>query len=195
MDAECLSREDMTRLLFHQIKDDGRQGDCIFVFGSQRSLAYRVPKAIELYKQGRAGKILFSGGNQWEGQEDVEALVMKQGAINEGIPETDIITEIRSTSTRENVLSSLLELDRAMGLHRLKRILIVTTAFHMRRCYLNMRTYMPEWIEYSLCPVDDRKTREDNWFLHETGIQRVTDECRNLIHCVQSGKLQDEEMD
>lgn len=53
---EHLTNEQMTRLLFSSIQDDQMNGDCIFVAGSSKAVKYRLPIAVELYKQGRAGK-------------------------------------------------------------------------------------------------------------------------------------------
>lgn len=63
MISECnpgqLSHEQITALLYKGISDDGRPGDCIFVFGSNKGAKYRVPAAVQLYKDGRAPMILF----------------------------------------------------------------------------------------------------------------------------------------
>lgn len=82
---------------------------------------------------------------------------------------------------QENVLASLLVLDREFGLHKINRLLIVTTTYHMRRLHLNLKTYMPNWINYSLCPVDDKTTKESNWFLHQLGRERVETEVSKII--------------
>ncbi|MGM0866620.1 MAG: hypothetical protein ACQEWF_18255 [Bacillota bacterium] len=62
LDFEKLTYNQMTNLLFSDIEDHKENGDCIFVVGSSKAIQYRLPKAVELYKKGRASKILFSGG-------------------------------------------------------------------------------------------------------------------------------------
>ncbi len=192
LNPNTLTNEQMTALLFQGIADDGRKGDCIFVFGSKGSLKFRVPKAVELYKAGRAGKILFSGGKVWEGQGEPEAVVMRQGAMQRGVPAEACLIETDSKHTKENVLASLLILDRAFMLHSIRRLLIVTTTYHMKRCYLTLKQYMPAWIEYSLCPVDDLTTKADNWWLHESGRNLVNIESRKMIRYVKSGAIADD---
>lgn len=190
-----LTREQMTKLIFDGISDDGQNGDCIFVFGSNKSTKYRVPKAVELYMDARAPKILFSGGMIWEGQHNKpEALVMKEKSIELGVPRKDILTERESKHTKENILASLVVLDRAFTLHRMKRLLVVTSAYHMRRAYLTLRTYMPQWIEYSLCPADDLTTKQDNWWLHAGGTKRITTESKKIIEYVKNGAIEDDEI-
>ena len=153
LEPKKLTDLQMTELIYRNLEDDNEIGDCILVPGSNKAVQYRLPKAIQLYKQGRANKILFSGGVIWEGNKLSEAQLLKEKAIEQGIPEEDIIVEDISLHTKENVLASLLVLDRAFYLHNIKRIIVVTTNFHMRRFHLTLKTFMPEWIEYSLCTV------------------------------------------
>lgn len=181
----------LTELIYKNLEDDNEIGDCILVPGSNKAVQYRLPKAIQLYKQGRANKILFSGGVMWEGNKLSEAQLLKEKAIEQGIPEEDIIVEDISLHTKENVLASLLVLDRAFYLHNIKRIIVVTTNFHMRRFHLTLKTFMPEWIEYSLCTVNDQTTREDNWFNYPYGRKRVEMESGKLINYVKQGVIID----
>ncbi|WP_156288543.1 YdcF family protein [Oceanobacillus salinisoli] len=194
LESENLTVQQMTNLLFTGIEDDKNTGDCIFVAGSSTAVHYRLPKAIELYKQGRAPKILFSGGVKWNGNGLPEAMILKNKAMALGIPEKDILTEDQSLHTLENVLASLLVLSRAFQLHQMERILIVTTAYHMRRLHLTMKTYMPNWINFSLCPAIDQNTRKDNWFRSVEGRKRVEAECTKIINYVKKGALKDEDI-
>ncbi|MBW3112300.1 YdcF family protein [Bacillus sp. MCCB 382] len=194
MSMERLTHEQMGHLLFSNIEDDHKSGDCIFVVGSSKALQYRLPKAVELYKQGRAGKILFSGGVKWNGSEFTEAEELKAEAVSLGVPEQDILTESLSVHTLENVLASLLVLDREFHLHNIQRLLVVTTSYHMRRLHLTLQTYMPEWISFTLCPAEDDNTNVDNWFQSEIGIKRVRNESAKLIRYVSQGALRDEDI-
>lgn len=191
LDPNQLSNETMTQLLFNGIGDDEKEADCIFVFGSSKSVQYRVPTAIDLYKKERAKKILLSGGNVWNGAEKPEAILMREKALELGVPVEVILVETESRHTKENILASLVVLDREFNLHKVKRLILLTTAYHMRRCYLTMKTYMPIWIEFSLCPVDDATTKRDNWWMHENGTKRVESEAKKLIKYVREGAIDD----
>lgn len=191
LDIEKLTDNQMTKLLFSDIEDDNEGGDCIFVVGSSKAIQYRLPKAVELYKEGRASKILFSGGVKWKGSDFPEAIALKKEAIKLGVPENDILTEDISLHTLENVLASLLVLDREFHLHNIERLLVVTTSYHMKRLHLTLKTYMPDWIKYTLCPAEDNNTRRDNWFLSEVGRQRVQNESSKVIKYVKQGALCD----
>ncbi|MGE6259730.1 YdcF family protein [Heyndrickxia sporothermodurans] len=194
LDENNLTDEMMTRLLYKNISDDKKNGECIFVPGSSKAVLHRLPKAVELYKQGRAKKILFSGGVIWDGSDLCEAQLLREKAIELGVPEIDILFETSSQHTKENVLASLLVLDREFDLQNIKRLIVVTTIYHMRRMYLNLLTYMPSWVQYSLCSVNDNTTREDNWFLTPYGRSRVETESKKLITYVKQGALVDFEI-
>ncbi|MFI8575412.1 YdcF family protein [Rossellomorea aquimaris] len=195
LEIEKLTNSQMTNLLFKDMEDNHENGDCIFCVGSSTAIQYRLPKAVELYHQGRAGKILFSGGAKWNGSEFSEAHELKCEAMALGVPEEDILTEEISLHTLENVIASLLVLSREFHLHNLQRLLLVTTSYHMRRLHLTLKTYMPDWIDYTLCPAEDNHTREDNWFLSHTGIKRVQDESAKIIKYVKQGALCDRNVD
>lgn len=191
LEVENLSDMQMTELLFSGMEDDQETGDCIFVVGSSKAVEYRLPKAIDLYKQGRAGKILFSGGVTWNPSEVPEAVALKERAMALGVPEEDILIEDKSLHTQENVLASLLVLNREFQLWRITRILAVTNAYHMRRLHLTLKTYMPDWIDYTLCPQQDTNTGKDNWYTNERSRQRVYTEAEKLIKYVKQGALAD----
>lgn len=65
----------------------------------------RIDQAVSLYKNHYAPKILMSGGTDKEDGVN-EADTMKKIAIQDGIPDADILTETQSTSTYENLAFS-----------------------------------------------------------------------------------------
>ncbi|MCI3922150.1 YdcF family protein [Paenibacillus sp. TRM 82003] len=187
LDPDQLDHDTINKLIYENLEDDKLPGDLIFVFGSVTAPKYRVPKAVELYKNNRSSKVLMSGGQS----AIPEATLMKEVAVNQGVKESDIITEIKSQNTKENIIYSKHLLDQEIGLENIKRIIIVTNLFHLRRCLLSMQTYMPEWIEYSLCGVLDTNTRPDNWYLNEKGRTRVKQEVERLIKYTRSKEIID----
>ncbi|HLS60428.1 MAG TPA: YdcF family protein [Virgibacillus sp.] len=194
LDVEKLTDNQMSNLLFSDIEDDNEEGDCIFVVGSSKAIQYRLPKAVELYNQGRSDKILFSGGVKWDGSDFPEAVALKNEAMALKVTEKDILIEDISVHTIENVLASLIVLNREFQLYNIKRLLVVTNSYHMRRLYLTLKTYMPDWIKFSLCPAEDDNTRKDNWFLSELGRKRVKGECAKIIEYVKQGALYDQKL-
>ncbi|RDW18122.1 hypothetical protein CWR48_11050 [Oceanobacillus arenosus] len=195
LQSEMLTDEQKTALIYRNIEDNHEKGDCIFVLGSSKAVEYRLPKAIQLYNEGRAKKLLFSGGVSWKKGGLTEAELLREKALELGVPKEDMLIENNSMHTKENVLASLLVFDRAFGLHNINRLLVVTTTYHMRRTYLTLKTYMPAWINYSLCAVNDRTTRENNWFKTPYGRERVEKETSKIIEYVKLGSLVDEEVE
>jgi len=86
--------------------------------------------ALRLYRAGKAPLIIISGGNVFS-QDSLkpEAAYTAELLQDWGIPPSVIIFEGNSRNTRENAL----ETAKLLNNRGLKRILLVTTAFHMPR--------------------------------------------------------------
>ena len=90
--------------------------------------AERIGWGVRLYRDGRVGKLLFTGG-YGEGSRHAEALVARAAAMREGVPAEDILVETRSRTTRQN----LVEAQRVMQAEGLETALIVSDPLHMMR--------------------------------------------------------------
>ena len=87
----------------------------------------RLLHAMSLYKAGKAPVIVVSGGSRaWEAP---EAVLMSEILQAMGVSETSIIEERVSRNTLENARLTADVLQK----HRLDTVLLVTSAFHMRR--------------------------------------------------------------
>lgn len=152
-----ITKEDLTndvidRLLFESLNDNGANVDCIIVLGSLKAAEYRVPVAAEAFFSGRSEKILLCGGKvrNFSSESMSEADNMYQKALKLGVPESSIIIEKSSQNTIENILCSLLELQRSMWLNEVKSVLLVTTTYHMRRSLHIARYLFPSHTAYIL---------------------------------------------
>ena len=120
-----------------------RKSDCIVGFGNFNDNIAR--RAAQLYHQGIAPKILFSGGlgRNTEGLlPEPEAVRFAKVAMACGVPECDIILEDKSTNTKENILFTRDKL-RELGLPH-GRIQGVHQPFMERRIFSAMGVYWPE---------------------------------------------------
>lgn len=54
---------------------------------------------------------------------------------------------------------------------------------------------MPDWIEYSLCQVNDKTTKVDNWFMYPYGRKRVKMESTKLINYLKQGIIVNDYID
>jgi len=89
----------------------------------------RVWHGVRLFHAGKAPFLLMSGGSDLSQSASSEAEVMRQFAMDLGVPIGAIVLEERSRNTRQNAQFSA-EMLKAQGV---KNILLVTSALHMRR--------------------------------------------------------------
>ncbi len=188
-----LTDEIVDRVLFEGIEDTGENVDCIVVLGSVKACVYRVPVAVKAYHEKRASKLLLSGG-MVDGVDKGHAKDMRGKAIELGVNPEDIIIEDQSQNTVENMLCSLLALQRTFWLNRVKKVLLVTTTYHMRRSLALARYLFPDHIKVIPCPADDNNTRRNNWMLSEDGRKRALSEVTKIINCVNNGLFPDFEI-
>ena len=105
--------------------------DCILVLGAgvrngspRPMLQDRLDYAIKLYNDGVAPKLLMSGDH---GQKDYDEVnVMKDYAIEKGVPSEDIFMDHAGFSTYESIY-------RARDIFKAKKIVIVTQEYHLYR--------------------------------------------------------------
>ena len=193
---EDLSIDTVDRLLFQGLEDTGEKADCIIVLGSIKAAQYRVPVAIDAYNAGRASKVMLCGGKlrDFPDGKYTEAEHMYKAVLGSGIAEENIILENSSQNTVENILFALIQLQRALWLNRVHKVLLVTTAYHMRRSLAIARYLFPEHITIIPCPANDNNTRRDNWMNTAVGIRRAKGEAMKLVEYVKNGVIPDLEI-
>ncbi|REG30867.1 uncharacterized SAM-binding protein YcdF (DUF218 family) [Archangium gephyra] len=91
------------------------------------ALRARIEKAVELYHQGLAPRLLFSGGVGVN--PPAEARVMRDLAVRLGVPPEACLLEEQSHSTEQNARFSS-ELLRSLGA---RRVLVVSDPYHLLR--------------------------------------------------------------
>ena len=183
-------------LLFEGLNDNGANADCIIVLGSTKAAKYRVPVAVKAFFAGRSEKIMLCGGKMrsFPSGNMTEAENMYEKALELGAPEAGIIVENNSQNTIENILYSLLELQRSMWINKVKSVLLVTTTYHMRRSLHLARYLFPDHISVYPCPADDTTTKRDNWMNSNEGINRAKAEALKIVRYVNNGVIPDFEI-
>ena len=136
-----------------RVAEPPRQADAIVVFaggvgesgqaggGHQE----RVKQAVNLYEAGYAREMVFSSGFVFAFQ---EAEVMRTLAVASGVPADAVHLEAQAANTYENVSYSA-EIVRQ---HGWRRVLLVSSPYHMRRAMLTWRRVAPD-IEVVPSPV------------------------------------------
>lgn len=193
---EDLTEEVIDRLLYEGIQDTGEKIDCIIVLGSIKAAKYRVPVAVNAYHAGRANKIMMCGGalRNFPDGESMEAEHMCKRALELSVPMEDIILERTSQNTVENILCALVELQRKFWLNNVRKVLLVTTTYHMRRSLAIAKYLFPSHIDIVPCPAPDENTNRDNWMNTQKGIERAKGEAWNIVRCVKNGVIPDFEI-
>ncbi len=105
--------------------------DCILILGAgiwgdkpSPMLRDRLDKGIELYKKGIAPKIIMSGDHGRKDYDEVN--LMKEYAIEKGVPSEDIFMDHAGFSTYDSIY-------RARDIFQVKKMVIVTQRFHLYR--------------------------------------------------------------
>jgi len=100
------------------------------VWGNQVSPVFkeRINHAINLYRQGRIRKLIFTGG-QGNRNEPTEAAAARNYALQNGVPLSDVLIEQQSHTTYENMVYA----KRLADQNGLKKILIMSDPLHMKR--------------------------------------------------------------
>lgn len=191
-----LTPEIIDRLLFRGLEDTGDTADYIIVLGSMKATQYRIPVAAKAYHAGRANKILLCGGKIRDFPEGKcsEAEYMKKAALTLGVEKENIILENFSQNTIENIRFALLELQQLVDLKKIHSVLLVTTAYHMRRSFEIARHVFPKEITIIPCPANDNNTKRDNWTKTPAGIERTKTEAMKIISYVNNGVIPDFEI-
>lgn len=114
-EAQELNDIDCVLILGCQVKGNGKPSDM---------LSDRLKRGIELYEQETAPKIIMSGDHGSEVYDEVNA--MKQTAIDEGVPSSDIFMDHAGFSTYESMY-------RAKEIFKAEKIIIVTQEYHLFR--------------------------------------------------------------
>jgi uncharacterized SAM-binding protein YcdF (DUF218 family) len=96
----------------------------------------RVWHAARLYEAGKAPLIIASGGTlPWKDQAFREAPVMQQLLVSWGVPADSVLLESTSANTYQNATNTA-EVVKGRGIDR---VLLVTSALHMRRALATFR--------------------------------------------------------
>ncbi|MCL2772895.1 MAG: YdcF family protein [Oscillospiraceae bacterium] len=178
--------DDITRFIF--VSDKLEPSDIIFLPGSS---CPEIPeKAAQLYAGKYTPIILPSGcaglNKKFPGVKNKKEIYDKEYAteyefytdvlIKNGVPDSAILCENKSTYTKENAFFSRKVTDKHN--FKINSAIICCKPFHARRCLMYYQLAFPE-TEIKIVPVNCYTTeeiRKDNWFMNKTGIERVLGE-------------------
>ncbi|MFH0857448.1 MAG: YdcF family protein [Candidatus Magasanikbacteria bacterium] len=128
---------------YHHVNQSLEKSDCILVLGSHDLRV--AERGAELYLQGLAPIIIFSGGlgNFTKGIWDQsEADKFASIAMNMGVPSKAILVENKSTNTGENILFTQ-QLLKEKGINP-QSFIVVQKPYMERRSYATFKKHWPE---------------------------------------------------
>ncbi len=117
-------------------RDQAAPADAIIVLGAAAYDAKpspvfeeRIRHGLDLYRQGYAPKLIFTGGFGGAGARFSESQVARRYALKQKVPSSDILIETRSRTTRQN----LVEAKQVMLKHDMHKVIVVSDPLHMAR--------------------------------------------------------------
>lgn len=150
----------------------GEQGVVtVWADGSDRFWA-----GIDLYRTGRAPRLIFTGGRApWAAAEQSEGQWLREQALAFGVPEGDIVVTKEVTNTAE-------EAEAVAGLLPGASVLLVTSAFHSPRAEAIFKT---AGLVVHPFPVDQRISQRDttpmDFVPSAKALDRTTDALREYL--------------
>jgi uncharacterized SAM-binding protein YcdF (DUF218 family) len=105
----------------------------------------RVKMAVELYQRGFAPRMVFESGYVFAFE---EAVIMRDLAMSLGVPSEAIVLETQGRNTYDQII----RVRDVLRARQWRRILLVSSPYHMRRALLVWRKQAPE-IEVVATPV------------------------------------------
>ncbi len=150
--------------------------DCILVLGAgvwsggrpSHMLADRLDVAIGAYEAGGAPKLLMSGDHGRREYDEVN--VMKDYAVNAGVPSEDVFMDHAGFSTYESIY-------RARDVFLAKRVLIVTQGYHLYRALYVARSL---GLDAEGVAADLRPYKGQSYY----NLREVLARCKDFAMCI-----------
>lgn len=152
------------------------KADCIVVPGAavwpnrqpSDALLYRLETALELYRDGRASTIIVTGGGTGN---YAEGVVMGEWLTARGVPETCVIVENHSATTRD----SGVHVARIMRQQGFESALVVSQWFHVARTRLCLAQ---EGVHTYASPSRGETLVDEPWFVFREMLALPAYACR-----------------
>lgn len=136
----------------------------------------RTLEAVDLYKKGWSEKIIFSGAAA-DKTGPSNAAVMRETAIQAGIPREAILIDDASNNTRENA-DQTMTLINSLGI---ETIILTTSPYHQRRASMEFDRASMGGIEVINHPSTNDKHWPIFWWITPNGWRLATGELGRII--------------
>jgi len=146
----------------------------------------RTVRGIELYQDGYAPLIIFSG-DALDPDSPSNASAMKQIAVRDyDIPEDDIIIEEESASTYQNAIN----LKPVFAANDISSIILVTSPYHQRRSKLTFQYVMGPDFKIINQSSTDEFWRKIAWWGNDRSVTLTLSELWKIIYIDMTGEYQ-----
>ena len=193
-DVLDLTDEQKTKIVYGGYTDDGGVMDGAILLGTRPALmADRAAAGAKLYKQNRIGYFVCCGAVPWEfeGVELTEAEILAKMLMKGGVPADKILLDKESRTTKENLMCATLHLAREIKLPNIRRVMIVTSASHVRRSVALARLLLPRITEVFGSPADSTFDCPEKWQTDAFMRERMVREIGLLRKAVADGLIED----
>ena len=154
----------------------------IVVSGGQTTT--RAEKGIELFKQGLAQYIIFSGAALDDGPSN--AYAMREQAIEAGVPVSAISIDSDSQNTYQNATNSKKLLEEKGA----KNIILVTSPYHQRRTSETFSNVLGKEYRIQNASSFDNRWSKAQWWNTEFGRNISISELQKLLYIYVTGNYQ-----
>ncbi len=154
------------------------QADAIVVLGGDGGNFFRVQQGVDLFNEGHAPVVVFSGGVSLKdaGLACSSAQLSLEAAQELGLPTGAAIIASGAQSTYDEAVN----LSRLAQQHRWQSLIVVTDLFHTRRAARTFRTLLPDTTIY-LSAAPDPNVDANRWWQTEEGLVAVFNEVLKLV--------------
>lgn len=164
------------------------KADAVVVLGGSSTFVERTRYAAEIFKEGRASKIILTNDGQqggWSNADQRNPLFVERAAREmeaAGVPveRIEVLPQVVTSTYVEAVL-----LRQYADAHGLRSILIVTSAYHSRRALWTLRVvFEGSGVEIGIVspPTGLQTPPPATWWLHLAGWQLVAGEYVKLAY-------------
>lgn len=136
----------------------------------------RTRTAVDLFQKGWADKIIFSGAAA-DKTGPSNAAVMRNIAIEAGVPATAILIDDVSNNTRENA-DQTMSLIESQGI---ETIILTTSPYHQRRASIEFSRAAMGQVEIINHPSSEDKHWQTFWWITPNGWRLATGELGRII--------------
>ncbi len=161
---------------FLDVTQTALSADAILVMGGEGGRYQRTEQALQLYDEGVAPIVIFSGGTLLGSGLDCTSTEMSlDAAMQLGLPEEAIIIADQAQSTLDEA-ANVAALAADNDWHT---VVFVTDIFHTRRSLATMEHVTPQ-IHWIASAPDDTRYNPDRWWTTEDGLVFAVNEALKL---------------